>query len=80
MEMYDTDGDGFVAGDELENAPGLKAALRTLDTDKDGKVSEEEVAERVRAWDRMQIGMMSFDCEFLLDRRPLAVAQIRFDP
>lgn len=80
MEMYDTDGDGYVAGEELENAPGLKAALRTLDTDKDGKVSEEEIAERVRVWDRMQIGVTMFSSRFLLDGQPLEGAQITFDP
>ena len=80
MEMYDTDGDGYVAGSELENAPGLKAALKTLDADKDGKVSAEEVAERVRIWDRSQIGMMMFDSRFLLDGKPLANAEITFEP
>lgn len=80
MELYDTDGDGYVAGEELENASGLKAAIRTLDKDKDGKISEEEVAGRVGAWDRMQIGMMSFDSKFYLDGEPLADASITFDP
>ena len=80
IEMYDTDGDGYVAGVELENAPGLKAAIKTLDTDQDGKVSEKEVAERVRIWDQSQIGMMMFNCDFLLDGKPLADAVITFDP
>jgi EF hand len=80
MELYDTDGDGYVAGEELEHAPGLKAALKNLDQNKDGKVSEEEIAERVRVWDRQHIGMMRFDCTFLLDGDPLADAQVTFDP
>jgi hypothetical protein len=80
IDSYDTDGDGFVAGNELENAPGLKAALKTLDQNEDGKVSKAEVAERVRIWDQMRIGMMSFDALFLLDGKPLAGAQITFDP
>lgn len=80
MEMYDTDGDGYVAEEEVENAPGLKAALKNLDTDKNGKVSEEEIAERVRAWDRMQIGVMSFTCNFYLNGKMLADAEVTFDP
>jgi len=80
MTMYDADGDGYVTESELENAPGLKAALKTLDTDKDGKVSEEEVAERVRTWERSEIGMMMFNSIFFLDGKPLSNAQIVFDP
>ncbi len=80
LGMYDTDGDGLVGGDELENAPGLKAAIKTLDTDKDGSISAEEIAERVRTWERTRIGMMMFDSMFLLDGRPLSNAQITYDP
>ena len=53
MELYDPAGDGYVAGEELDNAPGLQAALRKLGADQDGQVSEAEVAERIRACDRM---------------------------
>ena len=80
MELYDTNGDGFVAGEELENAPGLKAAIKTLDANNDEQISEEEIAERIRAWDEMQIGMMSFNSEFYLDGKPLTDAVITFDP
>jgi hypothetical protein len=80
MALYDTNGDGYVAGEELENAAGLKAAMRNLDADKDEKVSAEEIAERVRVWDSSEIGMMMFDSVCLMDGRPLAAAQITFDP
>jgi hypothetical protein len=39
MEMYDENGDGQVAGDELEKAPGLKAALPRMDTNTDKAVT-----------------------------------------
>lgn len=80
MELYDTDGDGFVAGEELEKAPGLKAALKNLDSDGDGKVSEEEVAERLRAWEEMKIGMMPFRCEVSLDGKLVDEATVTFEP
>lgn len=80
MALYDTNGDGYVAGDELGNAAGLKAAIKNLDTDKDEKISPEEIAERVRVWDRSEIGMMMFDSIVLMDGRPLAGAQITLEP
>ena len=80
MELYDTNKDGYVAGDELAKAPGLNAALKTLDTDGDGKVSETEVADRVRAWINMSIGLMTFSCDVLLDGRPLEGATVTFEP
>ncbi|TWU22564.1 hypothetical protein [Bythopirellula polymerisocia] len=80
IEVYDTDKDGFVAGSELDNAPGLKAALKNLETDGDGKVSESEVAERVQAWENQGVGIMQFSCDVVLDGRGLEGATVTFEP
>jgi hypothetical protein len=80
MDQYDTDGDGVVAGDELENAPGLKAALLRLDTDGDKAVSADEVAERVNAWKEMHTGLASVRCHITLEGQPLAGAKVVFEP
>ena len=50
MEMYDTNKDGFLDAKELEQVPGLKAALKQVDTDHDGKVSQQEIASRIKNW------------------------------
>ena len=80
METYDTDGNGFVEGEELENAPGLQAAMATLDVDKDGKVSENEVVERIRAWRGTNVGITTIQCSVFMDGRPLSGASVTFDP
>ena len=58
MKQYDTDGDGKVAGEELDKAPSLKSAIENLDTNGDGAVSGDEVAERIAEWKRSRLGRM----------------------
>jgi hypothetical protein len=80
MEQYDTNGDGNVAGDELEKAPALAAALPRLDTNKDGGVSAEEVAERINVWKGMKTGMTGITCKVTLDGQPIPGAKVVFEP
>ena len=80
MEQYDTNHDGKVAGDELEKAPSLKAALPRLDTDGDGGVSADEVAARVNVWKAMQTGMTTVACHVTLDGQPLTDAKVTLEP
>ena len=80
MDEYDTNGDGAVAGEELEKAPGLKAALSNLDQDGDGRVTAAEVAERVRAWKNQNTGITNVRCLVVMDGRPLTGAEVVFEP
>jgi hypothetical protein len=79
MEMYDTDGDGRVAGAELDEAPGLKAALPRMDTNQDDAITGDEVAERVGGWQK-GLGLMSFVFKVTLDGVPLDGALVTFEP
>jgi len=80
IEQYDTNHDGKIAGDELEKAPALKAALPRLDTDNDGGVTAAEVAARVTSWKAMESAMISVPCRVTLDGQPLAGATVTFEP
>lgn len=80
MDQYDTNGDGVVAGDELEDAPGLKAALVTTDTNSDGGISGDEVAARIGGWQQMRTGLMSFSFRATLDGERLVGATVTFEP
>ncbi len=80
MEQYDTNDDGKVAGDELEKAPSLKAALPRLDTDGDKAVTADELAAHIGVWKGTGTGIMSFSFIITLDGAPLADASVTFVP
>jgi hypothetical protein len=80
MDEYDTNGDGAVSGDELEKAPGLKAALSNLDKDGDSQVTATEVTERVQAWQNQNTGLTNVRCLVIMDGRPLSGAEVVFEP
>jgi len=80
MEKYDTDGDGRVAGEELQNAPTLRIAMERLDQNNDNAVTADEVADRVRAWQESRVGRMSGQCLVTYRGEPLSGAKVVFDP
>jgi len=80
MEIYDVDGDGFIAGEELSQASGLNAAIKNLDTDEDGKVSEAEIVARIHVWQGTRIGLTFGPCTVYMDNRPLEGATVTYTP
>jgi hypothetical protein len=80
LELYDKDGDGAIAGAELDAVPGVKAAMETIDGNKDGKATADEIAARIEKWQEFRAGVMAISCTVMLDGRPLAGAEITFEP
>lgn len=80
VDEYDTNQDGQIAGEELQKAPALLAALPRLDTNSDGGVSADEIASRVKAWQQMGTGLTSFGFTVTLDGSPLTEATVTFEP
>ena len=80
MELYDTNDDGAVTGDEFDRTPALKAALKKLDRDADGKVTADEIAARISAWQTHGFGSVAVSVRVYLDNEPLAGAKISFEP
>lgn len=76
MELYDTNRDGFLDAKELEKAPGLKAALKQ----KDGKISKEEIAERIKGWADSHFGRVRVPCRVTHNGIPLGGAKVTFVP
>lgn len=80
MELYDANGDGKVAGDELAKAPGLQALVATADADKDGGISAEEVTARIDKWKEQKTGVTIFSFLVTLNGKPLEGASVTFEP
>ena len=80
LAQYDTDRDGFLNGEELNQCPALKNSLAALDSDKDGRLSAAEIANRLRTMQEQGIGQMSVNCRVTLDDAPLVGATVTLLP
>jgi hypothetical protein len=81
MEQCDVDSDGLLTKTELKNAPGLEYAFRQLDTDRDKKLSRDEVRQRFQDYLDSKMGIQGFSCYVLLKNgRPLRDGHVRLIP
>ncbi len=80
MELYDADKDGFLDQRELEKVPGLKAALKQVDTNGDGKISADEIKARITSWKESKVGRLGVHCRVRIHGKPLVGATVTFVP
>jgi hypothetical protein len=80
MELFDKNNDETLDETELKAAPGLQASMATLDGDKDGTVSAQEITDRINAWAATGIGLTTASPLVTLDGQPLAGAKVTFEP
>ena len=92
MELYDTDKDGLIAGAELDQCPAFKRGMEEIpnsggqrrsdmDSDQDGAISEQEIADRIQFFVDSKLGVMKgMGCRFTYKGRPLRGATITFEP
>lgn len=80
IEMYDKDKDGFLAGPELDAAPGLKAGLPQIDGNQDSKISADEIDARLSAWAKSGVGRMTVMCMVTYNGQPLSGAEVKLVP
>ena len=77
---YDANGDGAIAGEELDEAAALQAAIENLDQNQDARVTADEIAARIKAWQASQVGITAVSCRVTMDDAPLEGATVVFDP
>jgi hypothetical protein len=80
MELFDADGDGFIAGDELTKSPGILAGLDVIDTDDDQKVSAAEIVARFELYENQKLGLRDRKFRVTYNGRPLGDANIKLVP
>jgi len=81
VSLYDRDGDKALSGKELKRVPSLKSAFERIDrSPADGRITAEEIAERVRGWSRTRIALVPLQCQVRLHGQPLEGATVTFLP
>ncbi|MBY0527465.1 MAG: EF-hand domain-containing protein [Gemmataceae bacterium] len=80
LAEYDTNKDGYLDGEELNRCPALKNSLALIDKDGDGRLSADEIAQRIRAYRDTKVGLTAIVCEVTLDGDPLNEASVTFVP
>jgi hypothetical protein len=80
VELYDANGDGALAGAELDKAPGLKSAMARLDADHDGRITADEISARIQAWKKSPLGRIDLSVSVTRNGQPLPDATVTFVP
>jgi hypothetical protein len=73
LAQYDANGDQALSGDELTRCPGLKSSLALGDANKDGKLTADEIAARLKTF-------VGLSARFTLDGQPLEGARVVLTP
>lgn len=76
--QFDANGNGTIEGSELDNCPGMKAALERLDPKGSGRVTADMIAARIDAWVKSHLGRMSIVCTVTHTGKPLEGARVKF--
>jgi hypothetical protein len=80
IAAYDANRDGSIHEAELDRVPALRSALGQVDADNNGRITAQEIDDRIKNWLSLKIAEMPVRCEVSLDGAPLADAQVVLEP
>jgi hypothetical protein len=80
VEEFDKNGDAQLSGDELDHVSSLKSALARLDANSDKAVTADEISSRIKTWQGMRTGRISFSFTMTMDGAPMSGATVTFEP
>ena len=78
-ELDDND-DGILQADELAKCPALRYAQQVYDVDKNGELTEQEIAAGVGRWASARTGAVMLPFRVMFDGKPLAGAVLKLVP
>ncbi len=80
IRLYDKNGSGMLERDEWKQSPALAAAKERIDRDADGKITSQEIADRITSWLRSPAIRTTCVILVTLDGRPLEGATVSLEP
>jgi hypothetical protein len=80
MAAYDKNDDGKLDAAELEACPALKSALPRIVTNKRDYLTEEDIAGRLRDFQKSRVGLRGIRCRVLRDEQPVSGVTVTFVP
>jgi hypothetical protein len=80
MDLYDANHDGFLDVEELAAAPGLKAAFKDIESKHGGRISKQDIADRIKSWADSRAGRVPLRLRVTHNGSPLAGAHVVLVP
>lgn len=80
LKQYDTNKDGVVDKAELKACPALASCLKIVDKNRDGKLSGDEITERIKSYQISRVGLAAVIVKVTLDGKPLTGATVTLVP
>jgi len=80
IALCDANGDGAISKEETSKAPSIRDGWAGLDSNKDNRVTADEIEARIAAWVNSKVGATSVACAVMLNGQPLTDADVVLEP